>query len=131
MGALNKFQEALSELISELTPGGMVRRAAAGSSPITPLLYFCAFAALVAMPIGVFSKNQWLQNAAFAVFAAVLGISVLVYLICVIWRRDLLRSEHFVLSSRNDEKEVDRESEAGPQEGSSPSMAKGEEAGVS
>ena len=105
MSALNKFQEALSELISELTPGGMVRRAAAGSSPITPLLYFCAFAALVAMPIGVFSKNSGLQNAAFAVFAAVLGISVVVFLVCLMRRPDLLRSESFVLSSRDSEGE--------------------------
>ena len=101
MGALNTLKEALSELIAELTPGGAVRRATVGSSPITPLLYFCAFAALVAMPIGVFSKNQWLQNAAFAVFAATLGVGVAVYLACLKWRPDLLRSEGFVLSSRD------------------------------
>ena len=102
MGALHKFREALSDLVAELTPGGVARRATSGASPIAPLFFFCAFALLAAMSLGVFSDNLRLQTAAFVLFAATLALSVGVYLYCL-WRRpDLLRSESFMLETRND-----------------------------
>ena len=103
MSALHKFREALADLVAELTPGGVARRATSGASPIAPLFFFCAFALLAAMSLGVFSDNLRLQTAAFALFAATLALSVGVYLYCL-WRRpDLLRSEGFTLATRSDD----------------------------
>ena len=103
MSALHKFREALSDLVAELTPGGVARRATSGASPIAPLFFFCAFALLASMSLGVFSDNLRLQTAAFVLFAATLALSVGVYLYCL-WRRpDLLRSEGFTLATRSDD----------------------------
>lgn len=104
MSAFQKLGEILQELqetLLSLTPGGMARRAASGSSPITPLFFFCFFALVSAVSLGVFSDNYWLQVGAFGLFAATLVVSVAVYLICLKRRPDLLRSEHYDLQTRD------------------------------
>ena len=85
--------------LRELNPVGMLRRT--GASPLTPLLFFCGFAALVAAPTLAFSQNSELQAAVFWLFTATLGFSGLVYFCCLFWRRDLLRSETYDLEVRS------------------------------
>lgn len=92
LGVLQELQEA----VLPLAPGGAGRRPA-GASPITPLFFFCAFALLAAVSLGVFSDNDWLRVGAFVLFAATLVFSVCVYSFCLARRPDLLRSEGYEL----------------------------------
>ena len=103
MSAFQKLGEILQDLqetLLSLTPGGMARRTTSGSSPITPLFFFCFFALVAAVSLGVFSDICWLQAAAFALFATTLVVSFCVYLYCLSKRPDLLRSESYDLEIR-------------------------------
>ena len=130
MSAFQKLGEILQDLqetLLSLTPGGMARRTTSGSSPITPLFFFCFFALVAAVSLGVFSDICWLQAGAFALFAATLVVSFCVYLYCL-WRRpDLLRSENYALATRGEEeKERGIEPETDAHGEGAPPVTKGE-----
>ena len=125
-GALRDLQETLLSL----APGGLAHRSVSGSSPITPLFFFCAFTLLAAVSLGVFSDNCWLQLGAFSLFAATLVVGMGVYLGCLFKRPDLLRSENFTLATRSDSDEkVTEPVQFTPPEGQPPveSVGKGED----
>ena len=86
MSAFEKLGSALRDLqetLLSLAPGGLAHRSVSGSSPITPLFFFCAFTLLAAVSLGVFSDNCWLQLGAFSLFAATLVVGMVVYLGCL------------------------------------------------
>ena len=97
MDALDKLRDA----VSDLTPGGMARRAASNASPVAPLFVFCGLAGLVSVALSAFSDDARLQVAAFSLFALTLALGVVVYLFCLARRPDLLRSENYDLEIRN------------------------------
>ena len=88
----------LKNLLHEIAPGRFWGNLGARTNPLTPLLFFCAFTMLAAVSITVFSEASYLlKMLAFGLFATVIGVSILVYLVCLVIKPDLLRSESFSL----------------------------------
>ena len=119
----------LQETLLALAPGGLAHRSVSGSSPITPLFFFCAFALLATVSLGVFSDNCWLQLGAFLLFAGTLIVGMGVYFYCLVKKPDLLRSENFTLAAGKDSDEKATPVQLTPPESQPPveSIGKGED----